>query len=315
MIMAQCLFARLHELGHQIDVFAPEWTGALIECMPECDKLLASPFDHGQLQMRKRYAWAKSLRGQYDSAYILPNSFKSALIPFWAKIPQRIAWRGEWRDLLLTQVCKAPLKQYPLMVQRYMALVNEQSYQLPASAFTPQLQVPIHIQEQVLHKYPFINEPFLAMCPGAAFGPSKQWIASRFKEVCTHFANKMSIVFLGSPKDTLITNQISPGLNNIYDLAGKTNLLEAIAVMSRSQTVLTHDSGLMHVAAALNRPLVALYGSSSPTFTPPLHEKAKIIQHDVGCNPCFKRQCVKPQHDCMLAIRSNEVIEILESIV
>jgi heptosyltransferase-2 len=314
MVMAQCLFQRIKQNfpPTKIDVFAPKWTGALVECMPECDKLIPSDLKHGQLGLKSRYNMAKSLQGNYTRAYILPNSFKSALIPFWAKVPERIAWRGEWRDILLTQTVKEKLDEYPLMVQRYVALIDKNSNRYTQDFFRPKFKISKDIKQLACSKFDIdISKSILGICPGAAYGPSKQWIAKRFVEVANHYSSiGWNVCIFGSINDALISEYIVEKTpHNCYNFSGKTNLTEAIALLEQCSLVLSHDSGLMHVAAALQRPLIVLYGSSSPKFTPPLSERVSILQHNVGCNPCFKRKCYKTEHLCMQAITTKEVLE------
>lgn len=319
MVMAQCLFQRIQKRDHtRIDVMAPSWTSALVRCMPECHQWIDSELGHGVLGLKQRFHIAKGLRNQYQRAYILPNSFKSSLIPFWAKIPERIAWRGEWRDPLLTTCIRDKLDHYPLMAQRYVRLVDNQAKQLQKAHFKPALSVDDATRIKALKQFQLTQDiPTLAICPGAAFGPSKQWVFERFIDVAKHFVAKgFRVIVLGSKNDAVIANNIATNVGDkVMPLAGKTNLLDAIALLSTVNAVLTHDSGLMHIACALDRPVVALYGSSSPTFTPPLHPSARIVRHDVGCNPCYKRHCARPSHDCMLAIHSREVIATLGEVM
>lgn len=314
MVMAQTLFTTLKQLyPHKtIDVLAPEWSRALTSRMPEVSNSIALPFKHGQLSLKARYQLAKTLRAaEYTECYVLPNSFKSALIPFWAKIPKRIGWRGEWRYGFLNCVHHLDKSKYPLMIERFIALAYPPGTTLPKPLPTPALKIEAQARQAACQAYDLNTEqPILVLCPGAEFGPSKQWPADYYANCANHYLDKgWQVWILGSPKDQGVANTIAKQTQfRVKDLTGKTKLAEAIDLMSLASLVLTNDSGLMHIAAALNRPLVAMYGSTSTAFTPPLGEKVQVLQTDLPCRPCFKRECPLKHHQCMKNLVPEKVI-------
>lgn len=321
MVMAQALFRaiKLHYPDTKIDVLAPDWSRPLTERMPEIHKSLSMPLTHGEFALKRRYQIAKQLPHAYRRSFVLPNSLKSALIPYWANIPHRIGWRGEWRYGLLNDVRILNKAKYPLMVERYVALAHQQGDALPAQLPKPKLSVKQENIVQALAKHRLSTEkgPIITLCPGAEFGPSKRWPDEYYAEVAVYFSKLgYQIWIFGSAKDKTVSEAINQQANQVCeDLCGKTSLAEAIDLMSLSACVITNDSGLMHIAAALNRPLVAVYGSTDPGFTPPLSEHVKIIRTDIACSPCFKRECPLGHHQCMKEIHSNRVVQAVMELI
>jgi len=318
MVMAQTLFMLLQhrEPDVAIDVLAPAWSAPLLSRMPEVSKFIEIAITHGELKLRERYQIAKTLRANgYDQAIILPNSFKSALIPWWAKIPVRTGWLRELRGLLLNDGRRLNEKKYPLMIERCMALALATNESLPNTYPRPALCVNTELQQAALHKHglSISNRPILALCPGAEFGPSKRWPEEYFAEVAAKkMAEGWDIWIFGSAKDKeVVAKIIGENTSHITNLAGRTSLAEAIDLLSLVTGVVTNDSGLMHIAAALNKPLIALYGSTSPGFTPPLTPAAKILMNKIACQPCFKRDCPLQHHRCMRELKPEQVLTSL----
>lgn len=313
MVMAQTLFKIIKQQSPDcvIDVLAPDWSRSLTARMPEVNLAIPMPVGHGKLNLLTRYRLAKSLRKQYDEAYVLPNSFKSALIPFWAKTPKRVGWRGEWRYGVLNDVRPLDKQRYPLMIERFIALAFPKKADLPQSLPHPKLQVNAENLKSAKQKFGLDTaHPVAILCPGAEFGPSKRWPEQYYAEVANGLLQHGWQVWLfGSAKDAPVTAAIQAATKNgCTDLAGKTNLAEAIDLMSLADLVISNDSGLMHIAAAMNRRLIAIYGSTDPSFTPPLGDQVEIIQTDEPCSPCFKRTCPLSHHACMQGIKPNKVL-------
>lgn len=296
-----------------IDVLAPDWSRPLTARMPEVSESISMPLTHGQLGLAARYRIAKNLPHTYQRCFVLPNSFKSALIPFWANIPTRIGWRGECRYVLLNDLRVLDKTKYPLMVQRYVALAYPKNQPLPHQLPNPKLQIEPSQVAAALNKYDLspVKGSVITLCPGAEFGASKRWPVEYYAQAANHFQKLgYQIWILGSNKDFTVAEQINQFSNHLcVNLCGKTSLAEAIDLMSLSACVITNDSGLMHIAAALDRPLVAVYGSTSPNFTPPLSEKASIVKDTIACSPCFERECPYKHHQCMKNIQPQKVIE------
>ncbi len=316
MVMAQSLFISLKQQHPDaiLDVMAPEWSKAITERMPEINKTLDMPIGHGNFNFFQRRNLGKTLRKEgYHQAIVLPNSWKSALIPWFANIPIRTGWKGEARYGLLNDLRHLNKLNMPLMVQRFVALGYE--HHSPVSAEQcppPQLHAKDHLQNQLMIKHQLnTHKPIAVFCPGAEFGPAKQWPAKHYKQLAeSMLAKNWQIWIMGSPGDNPIAEEISSGIQakDIINLCGKTQLEEAIDLMDLADHVISNDSGLMHIAAGLNKPLTALYGATSPDFTPPLSHEATIIATDVDCGPCFQRKCPEGHHKCMQDLLPEQVV-------
>lgn len=321
MVMAQSLFKSIKQCypDTTIDVLAPDWSRPLTDRMPEIHQGLSMPLKHGELGLKKRYRIAKNLPHRYQRSYVLPNSFKSALIPFWANVPDRIGWRGEWRYPILNDVRVLDKKKYPLMVQRYVALAYRKNAKIPTQLPTPSLEIAEKNIDAALQTHHLSKQggPIITMCPGAEFGASKRWPIEYYAQVAMDFKKQgYQIWILGSEKDRPVGEKINQlSQDACQNLCGQTSLSEAIDLMSLSDCVVTNDSGLMHIAAALGRPLVAMYGSTSPGFTPPLGDRVRILRSDLSCSPCFQRECPLNHHQCMKNINPNRVTNAIEDLI
>lgn len=340
MVMSQALLKRLKADNPDclIDVLAPGWSGALLERMPEVRRALSMPLGHGQFGLVQRWQLGKSLRAEgYDQAIVLPNSWKSALVPFAARIPQRTGWLGEWRFGLLNDVRYLDKEKLPLMVQRFLALADDKRAGIPDNdkRYHPKLLVTQSSIQIALNKFhlnknppspPFVkggtstvSPPFnkgglggiIALCPGAEFGPAKRWPSEHFAAIAKQKLNEGYQVWIfGSAKDQPVAAEIQQLTNNnCVDFTGKTNLGEAVDLLSLATTVVSNDSGLMHIAAALQRPVVVVYGSSSPRFTPPLSDNVKILSLNLSCSPCFKRECPLEHLKCLRDLTPELVLQ------
>jgi len=318
MVMAQSLFLSLkaQDAYCEITVLAPDWTRPLLKRMPQVDHSIGLPVAHGELKLRERRALGKSLRMQkYSSAIILPNSFKSALIPFHANIPRRIGWRGEWRNPVLTDCRKLIPANFPLMVQRFVALASQACDEPPTDIPRPSLTTDPDNVDAALQSFGLeTNAPVLAICPGAEYGTSKQWPAAHYAKLANvMMADGWQVWIFGSASDVAIAGEIERGLDahSWSNLVGNTSLAQAIDLISVASVVVSNDSGLMHIAAALGKPVVGIYGSTSPDFTPPLAERVKLLVSDIDCWPCFKRQCPYGHLRCLQEL---EPLRVLNSV-
>lgn len=325
MMMAQSLFKviRQQQPDVRLDVLASPWTLPLLARMPEVDNTIDMPLGHGKFELGVRYRLGKFLAAeQYDQAIVLPNSFKSALIPAFAGIPVRTGWRGEMRYILLNDIRLLSKRRYPLMVQRYVALGYPAQAPVPETFPYPQLVIDPAHQPQLLTKFGLQRDrPILILCPGAEYGPSKRWPEAYFAEVAEQkIGDGWQVWLFGSAKDNPVAETIREHLDDAlqvhcHNLAGTTKLDEAIDLMAMADAVISNDSGLMHIAAALQRPLVAIYGSTSPAFTPPLGERVKIVSIAIECSPCFERECPKQHHSCLKDLPSSRVLDALQDVV
>lgn len=317
MVMAQSLFMVLkqQQLGCQIDVLAPAWSFPLLERMPEVTEAIEMPLTHGQFGWELRKTIGKQLQAnRYDQAILLPNSWKSALIPFFANIPLRTGFLGEARWGLLNDARKLDKQALTMTVQRFVALAtpkNQQSVEYP----TPALKIKTSDQQAVIKQFKVDTEKkILALCPGAEYGPAKQWPAKHFAALAKQkIADGWAVWIFGSAKDQMVSEQIKQlAGGTCHDFSGKTSLAEAIDLMSLAEVVVSNDSGLMHVAAALDKKLVAIYGSSDPKFTPPLNTEAKILNLNLECAPCFKRECPLGHTNCLNNILPAQVLAVID---
>ena len=324
MVMAQSLFIALKQKHPNciIDVLALEWSLPILERMPEVRRGLVMPIGHNKLELGLRQRLGQSLeKEQYDQAIVLPNSMKSALIPFFASIPQRTGWRGEMRYFLVNDIRLLSKRRYPLMVQRFVALAYEPGAELPADLPKPALQVNTQNAQTVLQKFNLGDQPFLALCPGAEFGPAKQWPAKHYAAVAEEFISRgWQVALFGSANDKAVAADIREQLSaeaqaQCFSLAGDTSLEEAVDVLSQASAVVSNDSGLMHIAAALGRPMAVVYGSTSPTFTPPLSDNVRVEQLAVDCGPCFKRECPLNHLKCLQDLPAQRVIKSLDELL
>jgi heptosyltransferase-2 len=318
MVMAQSLFITLKKSlpDCQIDVLAPSWSLALLERMPEVNKAIAMPLSHGQFGFFDRLKLGKKLRANhYDQAILLPNSWKSALIPFVANIPIRTGYIGECRWGLLNDARKLDKSVMTMTVQRFVALgLTPDTANIPPYCPTPRIVINEDQQNSVIKKFKLTgSKKIVALCPGAEYGEAKRWPASYYAEVAkVKIAQGFQIWLFGSAKDQVIAEQINNQVEGAcVDFTGQTSLAEAVDLMSLVDVVVSNDSGLMHVAAALDKKIIALYGSSDPGFTPPLNLKAQVISLKLHCSPCFKRECPLGHTWCLTGIKPEQVLNAI----
>lgn len=318
MVMAQSLFKVLKrkDPNIRIDVLAPAWTYPLLAFMPEVHQGILMPLGHGALGLGVRYRVARSLRHcKYDQAIVLTNTWKSALVPFFAGIPKRIGWCGEMRWGLLTDLRYLDKKALSLMIDRYAALGCDKKM-FPGDAPWPKLCVKPDDVENTVAQFSLeknLLRPILILCPGAEGGAAKRWPTTHFATLANEKIKAgWQVWILGSPKDALLANEIEAKVHKAYldhciNLTGKTSLDQAIHLLTCASQVLANDSGLMHVAAALDVPLVGIFGPTDPNHTPPLSKNAKTVSLDLGCRPCFKRSCPLTHHQCMQGLSPERV--------
>lgn len=315
-VLSHPLLARLksRDPAGVIDVLAPPWALPVYRRMPEVAQAISNPFGHGDLRLAERRRFARALP-QYDRALVLPNSLKSALIPWHAGVPVRTGWRGEMRYGLLNDVRKLDEEALPLIVERYAALAQAKDEALERPLPNPRLTFDEVARHATLSRHGLmLGRPVAAFAPGAEYGPAKRWPVRHFAALGRMLIERGWQVWLfGSQKDAEITAAIHQALGEpCRDLAGRTSLDEAIDLMSFADHVVTNDSGLMHIAAALDRPTAAIFGSSSPAFTPPLSDKAKVISLRLSCSPCFARTCPLGHTNCLEMLPPADVMAVIE---
>jgi len=318
MVLAQSLFMFLkqREPDSTVDVLAPGWTLPLLARMPEVDEAVVSPFRHGELRLGDRLRLGRRLRDRaYDRAIVLPNSFKSAIVPFAARARVRTGYTGEWRFGLLNDARQLDRQKLPRTVDRFIALALAPDEPLPEIP-APRIRADADKARSALARQGrgLPAAPVLGLCPGAEYGPAKRWPAEYYADVAqAKLEQGWEVWLFGSDKDAGVTGAIqSMTGKRCLDLGGRTTLEEAIDLMSLTTAVVTNDSGLMHVAAALDRQVIALYGSSDPRHTPPLSEKASVLYLGLSCSPCFKRECPLKHLKCLRDLSPERVLAALE---
>ena len=319
-LLAQPLLARLKKKlpGAVIDALAPGWTAPVVRRMPEINEVIEAPFGHGELGLLARWRLGRSLRSRgYDEAIVLPNTFKSALIPFFAGIPLRAGFVGESRYGLLNLTHKLDAKRLPLMAERYAQLAEKPG--VPPARPLPEVRLRVD-QANLLVTLNRLGlsraKPVVAFCPGAEYGPAKRWPARHFAVLARKLAAQGCAVWLfGSEKDSDIGEEIVRSSGGAAaNLCGRTDLASAIDLLSLAEVVVSNDSGLMHVAAGVGRPVVALYGSSSPEHTPPLSASARVVRTGIECSPCFARECPLGHFKCMNELAPERVMEEIAAV-
>lgn len=310
-VMTEPLLRRLHARGERLTVGAMPWVAPVYRAMPQVGEVIEFPFRHGGLQLRERRALGRELQGRFDTAYVLPNSLKSALLPFLAGVPRRVGYLGEARIGLLTHRLRNP-KGKPPMVAFYSALSGEPGI----DADRPRLELPAGQVEAVLAQHGLQRGAYVVMAPGAEYGPAKRW--PHFGALARLLVQP--VLLLGSGKEADLCEQIAAQApERCRNLAGKTSLLDAFALIAGAGHVVSNDSGLMHVAAAFGVAQVALFGSSSPLHTPPLNDRAQVVwlkqdpayHPPLDCAPCFQRACPLGHFRCLNDVSAARVQALL----
>jgi len=306
----------------QLSVLAPSWTLPILGRMSEVNASFLSPFNHGELRLKERFSLAQKIReSSFDQSVILTNSFKSALIPFFAQIPIRTSWLGEFRYGLINDIRDDPSRHKHLMIERFAALTP--ASKPPSKDLIPYPRLTVdkkNVNSLVNANQISLDRETIALCPGAEFGIAKRWPTYHFADVVDHYLKQgWNTIILGSDKDNPIAAEITKltatNSSCLYDLTGKTSIEDALDLLSISRLVLTNDSGLMHLAAAVGASLVALYGPTSPDLTPPLSTSSTILRKNTG----FSGKRIGDRNDgydtSLFEISPEEVIEALDGLL
>ena len=315
-VMTQPLLAKLAARGAQITVAALPWVAPVYRAMPQVQAVIEWPLAHGRLDAAKRWRLARELRGRFDAAYVLPNSLKSALIPWLARIPVRIGYRGEARFVLLNRRLPNPQGRPP-MVAFYSALAGTPTPVSPAPE-RPSLRFDATVLDAATRTAQVQPGAYWAFAPGAEYGPAKCWPAEHYAALARSLfaAHGLPVLLIGSGKEAELCERIAdhaPGACKV--LAGKTSLIDAMALIAAARGVVSNDSGLMHVAAAFGVPQVAVFGSTSPEHTPPLNSRARVLwlkeELQLDCAPCFERVCRFGHTRCLTSVSATRVQDAL----
>jgi heptosyltransferase-2 len=318
MVMAQSLFMTLAAQGAEADVVAPQWSMPLLARMPQVRRAIALPVGHGRFGLGARWRIGHGLRAeQYDQAIVLPRSFKAALIPFFAGIPRRTGYRGEMRYGLLNDVRVLDKTLLPRVIDRYVALGLPADAPLPPQDIpSPRLRIDMENRVRIVQQLGLATQlPAVAFMPGAEYGPAKRWPLAHYAALARELiAAGRQVWIIGSAKELTDGATIAAAAPGALNLCGRTRLEDALDLLSLASAAVSNDSGLMHVAAASGVPLVALYGSSSPAYTPPLSTQARVLYRGLSCSPCFKRECPLGDTPCLKDIGPEQVLAALNTI-
>jgi heptosyltransferase-2 len=281
-----------------IDVISNEVCHPLAQFMPEIHKSIILKTQHGKFDFKARKNLGFSLKNKYDWAITLPITLKSALVPFFAKIPKRTGFLGEIRFGLINNIIALNKQKTPLMVDRYLSLIGNQKI---TSQLYPKFRTDNISQTKTI-----------ALCPGASYGLAKKWPIENFKQLAKILIdNNYKVFIFGSKAEQEDGNTISANNDNIINYAGILSLTESINKLNNIETVVTNDSGLMHISCALQKKVIAIFGSSTPKHTPPLNEKAIILETDLSCRPCFAKTCQYKHYNCLKKITVSQVLNHL----
>ena len=301
----------------KIDVLSPEWTRNIFNRMDEVSETISLPFSHGEMKIKERVDLGKTLKEKnYDQAIVLPNSFKSSLIPYFSEIPIRTGWRGEMRYFLINDMRILDKNISSRMVDRFVALAFKKNASLPSSIPYPSLRIEEENLESLRVDFGIdSSSPLICLCPGAEFGPAKRWPTDYYSEVADNYLRKnWQVILLGSPNDIPMGEEIKKNIDKesgFLNLIGQTKLVDTVDILSSSNLVLTNDSGLMHIAASVNVNLIALYGPTSPQFTPPLSNKAVVIKKHEGYTKVRHGSLEDGYHQGLKDIKPEEVLSAL----
>jgi heptosyltransferase-2 len=320
MVMAQSLYISLQQRFKNavIDVIAPPWSLPIVARMNNVNRGIALPLSHGEFGFSIRRKLGHSLRDYgYTRTIVLPRSWKAALLPFFARIPQRTGYRGEMRMGLLNDIRVLDTSVLTMTVQRYVSLGFAPESPQPPDIPDPRLTVDMENQRHVTEALGLEREQkAVALMPGAEYGPAKQWPAEYFLSLAQMFVKKgFQVWVLGSEKEKRLGEDIANNQAGVYNLCGKTRLEDVIDLLAAARFAVSNDSGLMHVAAAVGIPVVAIYGSSSADFTPPLTDKKYILSRGLECSPCFERHCPLGHYRCLKELRPGYVLDTISSLM
>ncbi|MAA73508.1 MAG: lipopolysaccharide heptosyltransferase II [Salinisphaeraceae bacterium] len=314
MVMAQSLLVCLRQQTPErpIDVLAPGWCKGIIERMPEVRRAIELPSQHGRFDWAMRRRLGADLRQHgFGQAYILPRSLKAAIPAWLARIPRRTGYLGEMRFGLINDVRSKDAATFRHTVRRFLYLADKRAIDPQWTPPSPSLRIDFERQRDLLEQFGIASEePVVALLPGAEYGPAKQWPARHFADLAAGLGRAgVRCIVLGSPKEQALGEAIvSDSGGAALNLCGRTSLPDAVDLIGACRAAVSNDSGLMHVAAAVGVPVVALYGSSSSERTPPLTEQAVVMTRALTCRPCFERRCPYGHTACLSHIRPDTVL-------
>jgi heptosyltransferase-2 len=315
MVMAQALYSFLknREPATELHVLAPAWSTPVVERMPEVSRAIELPVDHGELGLRRRYRLGKALRREgFGRAIVLPRSFKAALVPYFARVPIRTGYRGELRFGLINDVRRSDPQEPGRTVARFVGLGLSVDEVLPPALPQPRLRVDDAARARTAERLGLrLDADAVALMPGAEYGDAKRWPSDYYADLAGRLASVgVNVWILGSGKERALGGAIASAAGNagVRNLCGETGLGEVIDLLATAKVAVSNDSGLMHIAAAVQTYVVALYGSTSPAMTPPLTARKHVFYLALDCSPCFERDCPLGHLRCLREISVDDVL-------
>uniref|UniRef100_A0A832GLU9 lipopolysaccharide heptosyltransferase II n=1 Tax=Caldimicrobium thiodismutans TaxID=1653476 RepID=A0A832GLU9_9BACT len=309
-LMATPVYANLSHIEPLI-LFGPP---SFLELFEDFPKTKVLPFYKENFRLNL----ANLSRYREEKGLLLTNSFSSAWLFFRARLRVRMGFATDLRGLLLTQKVKPP-KERMHQRDKYLYLIEKLGYPIK------ERELKLYLKEETLNQAKAYlkewgltpeREPFIILAPGAAFGPAKKWPEKYYRELALKLISQgFRVLVVGGPKERKSGQLICEGLEGAYNLCGKTNLKILAGIFTLGKALISNDSGLMHLGAALKIPQIALFGSTDPTLTGPLNERAKIIKKELPCAPCFERTCPRKHYRCLLDITPDEVYQLVKELL
>jgi len=296
--------------GEELLLFGPKAFINLFEDFPRV-KLL--PFD--KEDPKKNLEILRPYRE--ETGILLTNSFSSAWLFFRARIKERMGYNTDLRGLLLTKKVKPP-KEKMHQRDRYLYLITAFGYEVKTR------ELIFYYREEKLDRvYRFLKEvglnperPFLVFATGAAYGPAKKWPLEYFRKLSELLTKEgFEVCLVGSEREREEGEWVASNLKGIYNLCGKTDITLLPYIFLLSKALVSNDSGLMHLGAALKIPQIAIFGSTDPEVTGPLNPYAIVLKSDLPCSPCFERTCPKGNYQCLKEISVERVWKELQKIL
>lgn len=295
-----------------VDVLSTSLCAPIADYMPEVRQAVVVDLPRKRLAFDQHRALARRLEGAgYGTALIMPRTWKAALAPFLAGIPERVGWFGEWRFGLLTDL-RFGERKLPRMIDQCAALTLPKTEPLPSDWPLPELKVPPAEISGWRERLGLADTggPIVALAPGAV-GPSKRWPAAAYGELARRLTQQgVSVWVLGGPAEQPLATQIVADAGpKARDLSG-TDLRNAILALRAADVAISNDSGLLHVAAALGTPSIGIFGPTSAWHWAPLNPLAAVMQRptQLDCQPCHKPTCRMRHHLCMRDISAEQVL-------
>ncbi|TMJ04771.1 MAG: lipopolysaccharide heptosyltransferase II [Alphaproteobacteria bacterium] len=299
-----------------VDVLSTTLCTPLADYMPELRQAIVVDLPRKRLSFAEHKALAARLeREGYGTALVMPRTWKAALAPFLAGIPERIGWLGEWRFGLVNDL-RFGERKLPRMVDQCAALALPAHATLPDTWPLPELRVPAAEVAGWRERIGLAEagRPIVALAPGAV-GPSKRWPGAAYGELARRLlAQGNGVWVVGGPAEASLVRIIRDGAPEVRDLTG-TDLRNAILALAAADVAVSNDSGLLHVAAAIGTPTIGIFGPTSPWHWAPLNPIAAAVQQDIEtlpCQPCHKPTCRMRHHRCMRDISPEHVLEVTQ---